>query len=107
MGNSLRPRDAKNLPVSEVARRLLEAFPYVSIDEAEGLNIARRRAAWLENASPAIFLGKRDLALQRAKDLKALELGGALRIDFGDSPQESIRIIVLPDEDIQFGYRDE
>jgi hypothetical protein len=107
MGDSLKPRGPAALPVPDVARRLREAFSYVSIDETAGLNLARKRAAWIEKAPAAIFLGKRDEALQQAKALNALELGGALVIDFGDSPEKSVQIVVLPDEAIQFGYRGE
>jgi hypothetical protein len=64
----------------------------------------RERAAWIERASPRVFLGRHEEALEGAKRLKSLAPGDALVIEFGDAPSRTSRIVVLPGEPINFGY---
>lgn len=86
--------------------RLLETeFPYVSVDAEDGLKRARERAAWIERAPSHIFLGHHEHALETAKRLKALPLGDALTIEFGDDKEHALRIVLVPGELVAFGFR--
>jgi len=79
-------------------------FAFVKTDAVKGMAKARERAAWIERASPRVFLGRHEEALEGAKRLKSLAPGDALAIEFGDAPSRTSRIVVIPGEPINFGY---
>jgi hypothetical protein len=105
LGHELRPRTGSLPAAKEIARLLAIEFAFVRTDEAEGLERARKMAAWIEQAPARIFLGRHEEALERAKRLGSLAPGDALTIEFGDSPSDTTRIAVIPGEPIKFGYR--
>jgi hypothetical protein len=104
MGHELRPRTGHLPSAKEVARLLAIEFAFVRTDEAEGLERARKLAAWIEQARASIFLGRHDEALAGAKRLRGLASGDALTIEFGDSRSRTTSIAVIPGEPIKFGY---
>ena len=69
-----------------------------------GLQAALAQAAWIERAPASIFLGHHQRALETAAELKALKLGEALAIEFGDDSDRTLRCVVIPGESIKFGY---
>lgn len=104
MPHELRSRGATPLQASEVATRLKAEFRYLRIDPEEGRNRAIALAEWIESAPEALFLGKHQQALESAAKLKSLRDGDALAIEFGDEPDRTLRIVVIPGETIKFGY---
>ena len=52
-----------------------------------------------------VFHGRRPEALEGAVRLRNLAHGEALTIDFGDTADTTKRILVVPGEPINFGYR--
>jgi hypothetical protein len=104
VGHKLRPRTG-NLPsAKDVARHLATEFAFVRSDEVDGMRQARERANWIEKAPAHIFLGRHQEALEAARRLKDLTPGEALTIEFGDAPDRTKRIVVIPGEPINFGY---
>lgn len=104
MGHELKPRGGDQLSASEVARRLAESFRYVKADAKDGLKQAVSRADWIEHAPVGLFLGHHQQALEFAARLRNVKSGDALTIEFGDDATKKIKIIVIPEESIKFGY---
>lgn len=107
MVHELRPRSGCLPPASEVARLLATEFALVKPDANDALSQARARAEWIERAPAHVFLGRYQQALQGAARLKSLGPGDALTIDFGDRPEQTKRIVVIPGEPISVGYASE
>lgn len=91
-------------PPDEVARLLSSEFAFVVIDADDGLRRARDMANWIERSPEHIFLGRHQEALATATRLKQLKRGEALVIEFGDDPNHTLRVAVIPGEPIKFGY---
>lgn len=106
MGHALKPHNGTLLSAQDVAARLRKAFPYVTVDPEEGGRQALSRAEWIESRPPGVFLGRHEEALAFAARLRNLAPGDALSIEFGEDSTKCATIVVIPDELIQFGYRD-
>jgi len=104
MTHELTPRCGELPPAIEIARLLENEFAYVKVDTETGLQAALAQAAWIERAPASIFLGHQQRALETAAELKALKLGEALAIEFGDDSDRTLRCVVIPGESIKFGY---
>jgi hypothetical protein len=106
LGHTLKPRTAVPLSAKEVAISLRQAFPFVQVNAEDGLRQAHARADWIDKMPPAVSLGRHREALEFAARLRKLPIGDALSIVFGDDLLRSVKIVVLPEELIQFSYRD-
>lgn len=104
MAFELRPADGNLASAREVERLLSEEFAYLKSDPDEGLEQARARATWIEQAPPRVFLGRHEQALEMATRLKRLPSGEALAIEFGDDATRTLRIVVMPGDTIRFGF---
>src|SRR4051794_7353968 len=105
MGHELRPRAGQLPPASEVVRLLSGAFAYVKADAQDGSKQARARADWIERAPARLFFGQHQQALAFAARLRKLGPDDALTIEFGDGPEKTLKIVVIPEEPIKFSYR--
>lgn len=77
------------------------------VDEVAGSHRAIETAEWIERSPKPLFLGHHDTALARARSLRALKPGDALRVDFGDTRGSLVTAFLCPGESIRFGYRGE
>jgi hypothetical protein len=98
MGHELVPRNGQLLSVNETERRLRESFSFFTKDEQAGLRIAKGSADRLSKLPARVFLGRQDEALARAEQLRALQLGEALVIEFGEDTNHKLRAVLLRDE---------
>jgi hypothetical protein len=104
MAHEIVPRGGECVSAAEVARRLGSEFVYVIADKEAGAAAAIRAAEWIENANPAVFLGRHHEALERARRLRDLAPGEAVVIKFGDDKRNLTSVTVLPNERLKFGY---
>lgn len=104
MGYELRPTGGSLASAPEVHRLLSQEFAYVTSDAAEGLEAARARARWIEQASARVFLGAHKQGLETAERLRTLPLGEALAIRFGDDATTTLKFVVIPGDTIKFGF---
>ncbi len=105
MPYELKPRCGTLPPASEVARLIATEFAWVKVDAEDGLKQARARAAWIERTPARVFLGHHREALESAARLKALALGEALTIEFGDDAGNTLRAVVIPGDTMKLGFR--
>jgi len=104
MAHELRPRTGSLPPAAEVARRLAVVFPWVRSDPQAGTKSALARAARIERAPAAIFGAHHSDALEHAKRLRSLAPGEALVIEIGEEFGRKLQFVLVPGEQIQFGY---
>ena len=74
------------------------------VDAEAGMRSARARADRLERASFGAFQGRHAEVLEFVRQLRALAPGDALEIEFGDDAARTLRLVIVPGEQLRFGY---
>lgn len=106
MAHELRRRTGTMPTARDIARLLSSEFSYVRTD-AEA---AKRRGLALASRLAGLPPGVVDECQQQSLrdhivQLRYLSPENALVVEFGDSSEQTVSVLVLPNESIKFGYR--